>query len=208
MKLKALTGFMLLVILTVYVQATTLVIQVANFSFSPNLTPAHVGDTIKWMWVSGTHTTTSTTVPVGAQTWDAPLDLTHTSFTYIIAVAGQYNYKCTPHETFGMTGVINVTPIGITPISGNLPEKFGLYQNFPNPFNPTTKIKFDIPSNDKVKLTVYNVIGGDVVTLVNGVLQAGAYFVEWDASNIPSGTYFYKLETSTFSDTRKLVLIK
>jgi type IX secretion system substrate protein len=104
-------------------------------------------------------------------------------------------------------------PIGIEPLSNELPAKFQLYQNFPNPFNPVTKIKFDIPSNVKretsnAKIIIYDVLGREVATLVNEKLKPGTYEVEWDGTNYPSGVYYYRLVAGDFSETKKMVLIK
>jgi photosystem II stability/assembly factor-like uncharacterized protein len=102
-------------------------------------------------------------------------------------------------------------------ISQNLiPKDFHLYQNYPNPFNPATKIKFSIPPYEAgkgdVSLIVYDALGREVAVLVNEQLKPGTYEVEWsaagEASNYPSGVYFYKLTAGDFSDTKKLVLVK
>jgi plastocyanin len=87
------------------VQATKWVVNVQNFSFSPsNLPSMAVGDTVRWVWINGSHTTTSTTIPAGAATWDSPINSTTTSFEYKVTLAGTYNYKCTPHASMGMVG--------------------------------------------------------------------------------------------------------
>jgi photosystem II stability/assembly factor-like uncharacterized protein len=117
-------------------------------------------------------------------------------------------------------------PIGIEPISGKTPEAFVLHQNYPNPFNPMTKIRFDIPPSRGVRgvtplsavggfgeglgvrLIIYDVLGREIATLVNGQLKPGVYEVEWSAANYPSGVYFYQLRTEEYSETRKMVLIK
>ena len=83
-----------------------------------------------------------------------------------------------------------------------------LSQNYPNPFNPTTKIKYQFPEMSKVKLTVYDVLGREVKTLVNEEKPAGNYEVEFDGTNLTSGIYFYRIETEKFSDTKKFVLLK
>ena len=106
------------------------------------------------------------------------------------------------------------TPIGIEPISGAIPKCFSLQQNYPNPFNPVTKIKFDVSSdsrlrgNGNVTLKVYDVLGREVAVLVNQQLTPGTYEVTWDASNYPSGLYFYVLESDNYFSTKKMVLIK
>jgi hypothetical protein len=111
--------------------------------------------------------------------------------------------------------------IGIHPISSSLPKEFRLFQNYPNPFNPSTKIKFQIPLNKakpgsdvggerglSVRLIVYDILGRDIATLVNERLKPGTYEVEWEASNFPSGVYFYKLQAESFKQTKRMVLIK
>ncbi len=89
-----------------------------------------------------------------------------------------------------------------------LPHEFSLGQNYPNPFNPTTTIDFSLPVGGPVKLTVYNVLGQEVVTLVDRSLPAGTHQVEFDASNRPSGIYFYRLTYPGGNATKKMTLIK
>jgi plastocyanin len=84
-------------------------VRVMDFRFQPTTISAHVGDVIIWRWVNGMHTTTSTSVPAGAQTWNAPIDSTHTQFRYRVQVAGTYQYQCNFHVTQGMTGTIMVS---------------------------------------------------------------------------------------------------
>jgi hypothetical protein len=106
--------------------------------------------------------------------------------------------------------------VGINPITNEIPREHKLYQNYPNPFNPVTKIKYDIPllrgvsegRGVSVTLKVYDIVGREIATLINEHLKPGTYEVEWDASNYPSGVYFYKLSTVSFVDTKKMVLIK
>jgi hypothetical protein len=103
--------------------------------------------------------------------------------------------------------------IGIKNINSEIPTKYSISQNYPNPFNPTTNIKFTIPSNVKsqtsnVKLVVFDILGKEVVALVNEKLEVGTYEVSWDASQYPSGVYFYRLNTESFSETKKMILLK
>jgi len=90
----------------------------------------------------------------------------------------------------------------------NIPDKFNLSQNYPNPFNPATKINYTIPINGLVILKVYDVLGKEVATIVNEVKNAGSYTVNFNASNIPSGTYFYRLEAGDYMDVKKMILLK
>jgi plastocyanin len=193
-------------------KATTHVIEASGMSFTPSMTNAAVGDTIRFEWVDGFHTTTcdgstGTSRPVGAASWDEPLTDTDPLFIYVIQVAGTYNYKCNPHFP-SMVGTIEATVSSITQISSSTPDRFALNQNYPNPFNPSTKIKFDIAKDGFAKLSIYNMIGQEVATLVNGNLAAGRYEVDWNALQVNSGVYFYKLETDGFIDTKKMLLVK
>ena len=97
---------------------------------------------------------------------------------------------------------------GISPVSTEIPSAFSLSQNYPNPFNPTTKIKFDMSRISDVKITVYDIMGREVQTLVNERLQPGSYEVTFDGSALSSGVYFYKLITEGLKETKKMLLIK
>jgi len=92
--------------------------------------------------------------------------------------------------------------------SSSRPVLFSLNQNYPNPFNPSTKIKYSIPESGFVKLSVYNLVGEELTVLVNKEVSAGIYEVIFNAANLPSGTYFYRLQTSNSVQTKKMVLLK
>jgi hypothetical protein len=89
-----------------------------------------------------------------------------------------------------------------------LPERLELRQNYPNPFNPVTSIQFSIVNRQLTILKVYDVLGREVATLVNQTMEAGTHTVQWDASASPSGVYFYRLETSTSSLAKKMLLVR
>jgi plastocyanin len=201
----------LLILITFFVStlsfATTRIINVQNFSFSPDSVNAFVGDSIKWVWVSGNHTTTSTTIPASASAWDNLINSTNTSFIYVVQLQGTYRYKCTPHESMGMVGVIKVQTSLIIQNS-SITSTYTLKQNYPNPFNPTTNITFSIPKSEFVKITIYNEIGKEVETIVNEKLNEGSYTVNYDASTLSSGVYFYKISSGNFIETKKMLLIK
>ena len=88
------------------------------------------------------------------------------------------------------------------------PTKFELSQNYPNPFYPSTTIKFGLPSDAKVTLEVYNTIGQKVATLVKGQMSAGYHQVEFNGNNLASGIYFYRLQIGSLTKTKKLLLLK
>ena len=90
----------------------------------------------------------------------------------------------------------------------NEPNNFHLFQNYPNPFNPSTTIRFSLPESGNVKLEIFNILGEKVQTLRDEFYNAGIYIVEFNAGNLPSGIYFYKLTSDNFTDTKKLILVK
>lgn len=109
-----------------------------------------------------------------------------------------YDY-CTIKYSQSMTGITNYN---------ESPNSFSLEQNFPNPFNPSTTIKYYIPENGNVKLSVYDINGREVTVLNDGFKQKGGYEISFNAANLSTGTYFYKLETANFTDVKKMILIK
>jgi len=93
-------------------------------------------------------------------------------------------------------------------ITQNIPSKFMLEQNYPNPFNPTTSIEFSVPSSEYVSLKVYDVLGNEITSLVNENKAAGNYIVDFNASSLSSGVYFYKISAGNYTETKKMMIIK
>jgi hypothetical protein len=100
----------------------------------------------------------------------------------------------------------NLTAIGNQ--TNSIPALYRLYQNYPNPFNPSTVLAFDIPKDGYVSLKIYNTLGEEVASVADGFMKAGEYQKVFKADNLPSGIYLYKLTTGSFSETRKMTLIK
>jgi hypothetical protein len=99
----------------------------------------------------------------------------------------------------------------VTRITNNetiIPEEYQLSQNYPNPFNPETKIDFMIPKNDFVSIKVFDITGKEITTLVNSVMNKGSYSVNFNASNLSTGIYFYKITSGSYSETKKMMLVK
>jgi hypothetical protein len=92
--------------------------------------------------------------------------------------------------------------------ASHISSSFTLEQNYPNPFNPSTSISFDLPSKSFVSLKVFDLIGKEVATIVSEEMPAGSYTKQWNAANMPSGVYFYRLQAGTFIETKKLVLLR
>lgn len=140
-------------------------------------------------------------------------------FVYYTAPAGSYNHIGVERNsgwpivgyavrTNGGITKFNVFVEGINQISAEIPVESSLSQNYPNPFNPVTHFGFRVAESGLVKLTIYDALGKVVDALVNQQMQPGSYEADWDASAYPSGVYYYSLESESFKQTRKMVLIK
>jgi Secretion system C-terminal sorting domain len=159
-----------------------------------------VGDTLQFLLDNGipaTNRTSSYRIGVNGLGWYNRAD-------------PNYSSGRTPtQENLLLTASIAVpTAVIETPPQPNVPRQFELAQNYPNPFNPVTTIKFQLPSKEFVTLKVYDIIGREVATLVDGLKDAGSHDVKFDASNLPSGVYLYRITAGTYIETKKLVLIK
>ncbi|NWG29313.1 MAG: T9SS type A sorting domain-containing protein [Ignavibacteriaceae bacterium] len=98
--------------------------------------------------------------------------------------------------------------ISVDPPSSEMPTEYSLMQNYPNPFNPVTTISYLLPKNGLVTLKVFDILGTEVTSLVNETQEAGSYSVTFNASQLPSGIYFYTLTSNNFMSTKKLILLK
>jgi hypothetical protein len=123
---------------------------------------------------------------------------------------GLYSYRLKEYDNDGKYKYFNTIQVNYN----QLPDQFGLAQNYPNPFNPSTTISYSLPFSSKVKLNVYNAIGENVAQLFNGVQEAGYHNVSFNASLLPSGVYFYSIQTNSidgsqnFTNTKKMMLLK
>jgi photosystem II stability/assembly factor-like uncharacterized protein len=151
--------------------------------------------------------------------WSTQQSGTSVSLNAVYMLNALTGYVCGSNGT-----ILKTTNGGITSLirSGTeIPDNFCLNQNYPNPFNPTTKIKFQIPQSPlsrgvpassgrgmSVRLTIYDLLGRDVATLVNEQLKPGTYEIEWDGTNYPSGVYFYRLIAGDFNEVKRMVLLK
>lgn len=124
------------------------------------------------------------------------------SFETINLAAERSNVMTAALKYFGL-----IPPSGIED-DNFVPEIFSLSQNFPNPFNPTTKIKYEIASKEKVELKVFDILGNEIIELVNDFKNPGKYEVAFSGNNLSSGIYFYKLVTESFSQVKKMILLK
>lgn len=153
----------------------------------------------------------------GGLNWDAQLQLSASGYlSWYPSVAAGDSVVHVVWEDFrdGSSAEVyykrnpNGNPNGITQVSTNVPEGFSLRQNYPNPFNPMTNVKIQMPKGGLVKLTVFDITGKEVAILVNEELNAGTYNIDFNASHLASGMYFYSMETAGFTEVKKMILIK
>lgn len=114
-------------------------------------------------------------------------------------IAGNSNYTANFMFTTSLVGISN---------NNEIPGMYKLYNNLPNPFNPSTHIRFALPKSSLAKLVIYDILGREIVTLVNEQLKAGIFEVDFDATTLSTGVYYFKLTAGDFTDTKKMVLIK
>ena len=135
------------------------------------------------------------------------VDLRYHNGAYFITT--EFGGVQTSDDPYSGINRISFLPVSIDEFdNGNIPENYALSQNYPNPFNPVTQIEFSLPARSEVLLVIYNLRGQEVARLIDGEQVAGFHSVTWDASNVSSGIYFYRLQAGDFVQTRKMVLLK
>ena len=189
----------------------------SGFTFSPSTISVNVGDTVDFV-LADIHNARE----VDKSTWDVDGNTSNGGFDtpdgggmVVLNQAGTVYYVCKYHASMGMKGTITVNAAtGINQVSNSLPQNYSLMQNYPNPFNPTTRISYALPYESKITLSIYDLTGRLVSKLVNNTESAGYHSVNFNASNLASGIYFYRIEavsadgSKKFKDTKKLVLLK
>lgn len=136
------------------------------------------------------------------QNWDG--DTSITSFGYWNLT----NSKIFALDTYSGSLLIKSQSVGVTLLNSEIPNSFELFQNYPNPFNPSTKIKFSINKNEFIQLKVFDLSGKEVKSLLGEELKPGTYNLEFNGESLSSGIYYYRMYSNSFSDTKKMVLLK
>jgi len=143
-----------------------------------------------------------------------PKEEKEVTFVFDVSRNAQINKKDTIDFMITSSDGIMMTKQFVFGYAG--PKEFRLEQNYPNPFNPTTTIQYQIPASPKsspkertsVTLRIYDILGSEVATLINDEQEAGYYEVNWDASNLASGVYIYRLQTGSFVSVKKMMLLR
>jgi hypothetical protein len=146
-------------------------------------------------------TVNSTTTSVN-QIWHRHNDLSTTDGC-VVPMTSTATTTTRPNITLNMSGTV-----GVTPINSQIPTEFSLSQNFPNPFNPVTRISYGIPKAGLVTLKIFDILGREISTLVNEEKQPGTYMVDFNGESFASGVYFYRIESAQFTDVKRMVLVK
>ncbi len=169
-------------------------ITVSNFQFSPGSLNVMVGDTIIWQWQSGSHTTTSTSIPSGAQAWNTPLTSANTIFPYVVTMAGDYDYVCQPHAAIMIGSFTASTPVGITPKPGSKEMGVSIY---PNPVERYVTIDLkNIPASSRsIKIEVFDIIGNQYHSSEYKVTK-GEIKVVVDLDKLSSGFGFINITSN------------
>jgi len=210
---KIIIIIMLVVILITsdIIAQTTHDVTVANFSFTPSQLTIKVGDIVRWTNSGGFHNVVAddnsfTSGAASTSNW---------VYEHTFNSPGSNPYYCSVHGGpggVGMSGVITVQAATDVDDKVLTNTDYKLFQNFPNPFNPSTIITFQVFVQSSVSIIVYDIIGNQVATLLNEEKPAGKYTVNFDASNtgklLSSGIYYYKMRAGNFSEIKKMVLIK
>lgn len=188
------------------------------YTFSPATISMTLGDTVVFT-LGSIHSA----LEVSQATWNANGNTSDGGFntpfgggTVIPTHTGTYYYVCANHYAMGMKGTITVAvPTGVRYEYQTIPHEFLLIQNYPNPFNPSTSITYELPLESKVTVTVIDMQGKIVATLVDQVQAAGYQSINWTAAGFASGIYFYRLEATniagvskTYTQIKKMALVK
>jgi plastocyanin len=186
-------------------------VMVANFSFSPSDIEINVGDTVRWVWVGGSHTTTSGTGCTPDGLWDAPLTSGNPTFEFTFDEQGVFDYFCIPHCTLDMVGVVTVT--GSSSVGGeDIGSRAGLRPS-PNPAPGRTDLRFRLEAPGRVTLDLADVQGRRVREVFDGELGAGVHNFTWrgrsdGGENLPAGIYFARLISPDGPSVAKIYLFR
>ena len=183
-------------------RATTMMVGVSDNVFTPASFTINVGDTIVWMWAQGTHTTTSTTIPVGAQAWDQLLDQNNTSYMYVVTTTGTYNYWCTFHYQMGMVGQFTVEQ------SSGIGENIsGVTLNiFANPVNRQLQVYLKSSKTGMMNIVLNDITGREVRQLASENQFAGEHHFQYNVADLPKGMYLLKFTLGGDELVRKIIL--
>jgi len=173
-------------------------VEVRSNLFDPEELQILSGDTVRWVWIEGSHTTTSGSDCVANGTWESTIGPSNRSFEFIFENPGDFPYFCRPHCGMGMTGLITVSDASATPEPSALLGAAIELGAAPNPFVGSTAIGFRLSRSASVHAAVHDAAGRQVALLADGQLEPGAHRVDWNGldsagARVPAGVYFLRL---------------
>ena len=194
--------------------AATHSVSFSGFAFSPDSISINQGDTVSFT-LSAIHNAVevsqSTWIAGGTTALPGGFSVPFGGGSAVLSQAGKHYYVCTNHASMGMKGIIVVNPSGTTSVGDGpvLPHVYSLAQNYPDPFDPSTSITFSVPVSSRVTLRIYNVLGQEVSTLLDHAsVEAGTHTVRFDAAQLSSGVYLYRMEAGDFVSVQKMILTR
>jgi plastocyanin len=217
-RMTSLPGALLtVVLLSSTAQATVHLINVGNFMFTPRHTTITLGDTLRWVWVNGTHTATSgdTTACAGDGIFSGPLDNTHHTYQYFFTTIGDYPFFCMFHCSMGMHGLITVLPNpNAVPeprplVAGTAPRLL----IFPNPFFTRAGIELRLARAEPVRVEVHDVSGRAIALVADRDFAAGTSTLTWDGRTdagaaAAGGIYYATAVAKSGRETARLILVR
>lgn len=174
--------------MTTSLKATIVTVMQVDNTFDPQNFSVSVGDTIRWVWTSGLHTTTSADIPAGAAAWDSFLMETVPMFEYVVTVPGTYNYVCTPHVNIGMIGSFTAT--GTLGIADNISTNS--LKIYPNPANSRASLSVVAERTSDASISIYDLLGNQI-RRDDITIKQGPNKIELPVTDILPGIYFIEL---------------
>ena len=173
-----------------------------------NIVDIYITDTLNgWAvsnWTNSVDTTFIFKTTNGGTTWVNQQEPSRIQLNDVKYVSPTVNYCVGDYGYISNIGGIVGTEVN----HNEIPGKFSLEQNYTNPFNPSTSIKFSVPGDGNVKIVVYDIAGKEIATLINADMKTGKYKVEFDGTGLSSGVYFYKLISADYVEVKKMVFLK
>jgi len=180
--------------------ATIYTVTVSNYQFTPANVNAQVGDTIQWVWVNGSHTTTSGTIPAGAAAWDEPISSSSSTYSYVITEAGTYNYHCTPHAP-DMAGTITAT--GSTTGVSTVPQASGMAL-YPNPATDMLHVSLGKMNSATASIVITDMTGRVVLQQSADVTKG----TDIATKALPAGRYAIRVQAGAETLTGSFIITR
>lgn len=178
-------------------------VETANFQFTPSNFTVNVGDTIMWFWFDGSHTTTSGNIPSGATAWNASISQNNQMFTYVVSIPGIYNFVCLPHASGGMTGSFNAIG-GTVGINESPAPTLSFISNYSS--NGNLYVDYELISTGILRIKLFDIIGNSVQTLVSSTQVAGKHSDVFNVTDLHKGIYILEMVTGKNRLSKKILI--